>query len=143
MPAHLKSCYSSCSRIAIGMQLHTDFGLPGCLMLITALARGVPTGHLQPHFWALTGWPLTVPFGCLPFLGDAVGASGWLPAALSSDTALNPWMSQLPSPPSLSLPSPSRLPGVAWAWAAWALASPPPNTRSVALERSTSHFSTV
>jgi hypothetical protein len=41
--AHLKSCWPSCSRILIGMQQHTDFGLPGSLIVITA--RGVPTGH--------------------------------------------------------------------------------------------------
>jgi hypothetical protein len=31
----LKSCSPSCSRIVIGMQLQTDFGLQGCLMVIT------------------------------------------------------------------------------------------------------------
>ncbi len=43
------------------MQWHTDFGLPWRLIFITALARGVPTGHLQPHFLALTGLPLAAP----------------------------------------------------------------------------------
>ncbi len=32
MPAHFKSRNSTCSRIAIGMQLHTNFGSPGCLL---------------------------------------------------------------------------------------------------------------
>jgi hypothetical protein len=43
MSAHLKSCGPSSSRISIWIQRHTDFGLPGSLLVITA--RGVPTGH--------------------------------------------------------------------------------------------------
>jgi hypothetical protein len=60
MPVHLKFCNSSsgCSGIATGMQWQTDYGLPWRLIFITALARGVPTGHPQPHFFTLTGWPL-------------------------------------------------------------------------------------
>ena len=42
MTAHFKSCNPSCSKIAIGMQQYTGFGLQGCLMFITA--RGAPTG---------------------------------------------------------------------------------------------------
>ena len=51
LPAHLKPCKQSCSKIATGMQRHTDFGLPGCLISITA--RGAPTGH--PSALAGTG----------------------------------------------------------------------------------------
>jgi hypothetical protein len=120
MTAHLKSCNSSCSGITIGMQQHTDFGFPWHLIFITALARGVPTGHLQHPFFALTSWPLAapVPFGCLPpppFPGGAVCASGQLPDVQSLETA---WMSPSPSSPSLLLPSPLPLQGVAWASAA-------------------------
>ena len=39
IPAQLKSCDPSCSISAIAMQRHTGFGLQGCLMFITALAR--------------------------------------------------------------------------------------------------------
>ncbi len=90
---------------------------PWRLIFITALARGVPTGHLQPHFLGLTDWPLAepVPFGYPPCPGDTVFASGRLPAAPSLDTA---WMSPSPSLPSLSLPSLLPSPGVAWASAA-------------------------
>ncbi len=75
--------YMQCSAICV--QRHTDFGLPWSLIFITALARGVPTGHLQQYFLALTGWPMAapVPFGCLPYPDDTVCASGWIPAAPS------------------------------------------------------------
>ena len=49
MTAHFNSCNPSCSKIAIGMQQHTCFGLQGCLMFITA--RGVPTGHPSARAW--------------------------------------------------------------------------------------------
>ena len=57
MPANLKPCEPPCSRIAIGMQRHTDFGLPVCLISITA--RGAPTGHLSAL--AGTGAPPPTP----------------------------------------------------------------------------------
>ena len=57
MPANLKPCEPPCSRIAIGKQRHTDFGLPGCLISITA--RGAPTGH--PSALAGTGAPPPTP----------------------------------------------------------------------------------
>jgi hypothetical protein len=44
--ALLKSSNPSCSRIAVGIQLHTDFGFQGCLMSITA--RGGPIGTRRP-----------------------------------------------------------------------------------------------
>jgi hypothetical protein len=43
MTAHFKSCNPSCSKIVIGMQQHTGFGLQGCFMIITA--RGAPTSQ--------------------------------------------------------------------------------------------------
>ena len=51
MPAHLKSCHPSCSKIAVGMPRHTGVGLQGCLMFITA--RGAPTGHPSARAWTL------------------------------------------------------------------------------------------
>jgi hypothetical protein len=79
MPAHFffKSGNSSCSGVPIGMQWQRDFGLPWSLIFITALARGVPTGYLQPHFLALTGWPLAVP---VPF-GSPTPATQSMPQA--------------------------------------------------------------
>ena len=63
MPANLKPSEPRCRRIAIGMQRHTDFGLPGCLISITA--RGTPTGHLPvragPGTGATPGPPTPTP----------------------------------------------------------------------------------
>ena len=57
IPANLKPSEPRCRRIAIGMQRHTDFGLPGCLISITA--RGAPTGH--PSALAGTSAPPPTP----------------------------------------------------------------------------------
>jgi hypothetical protein len=57
IPANLKPSEPRCRRIAIGMQRHTDFGLPGSLISITA--RGAPTGH--PSALAGTGAPPPTP----------------------------------------------------------------------------------